>query len=146
MVEKETIEEKHWKKYRRRRSNAILLVTYCALFVFMGAFLLAGGLSQKEMYNSLKDDEYLTDDSLAYRDMVNATYTYTVAEIDELASSSLWMTAMGAVVLVASAIVALVVAWIMPEKREIHSMLCKGDGVIEYCAECGLKLSKLKDD
>ena len=39
-----------------------------------------GALAEKEMYRVLKDDDYLTDDGLPYRDMANATYTYPVAE------------------------------------------------------------------
>ena len=51
----------------------------------------------------------------------------------------------------------LAVAWVIPEKKEIHSMLCRQwedeqfagkDGLedMTYCPECGLKLSRLEKD
>lgn len=153
MDEKKTI-EKHWKKYKERRSNGILLLVYCLLFVGIGAIFLLGGIGEKQMYDVLKDDDYLTDDGLAYRDMVNATYTYPLKDIEGMAKSSGWMMALGCMVMAASLILALSVAWILPEQTEIHAMLCRqwqnetyagkdGPKEMEYCPECGLKLSKL---
>lgn len=142
----ETKEERHWKKYKTKRNNAIVLMAYCAVLALIGGVVLLSGLSEKTMYNTLKDDEYLTDDGLPYRDMGNATYTYPASEINELAERSDWAVALGIIVLVASAVVVLSIAWVMPEKREIHSMLCKGDGDKDYCPECGLKLSRLEKD
>lgn len=146
MSEKLTKEEKHWKKYKNKRNNAILMVAYCMLFAVLGAAVLMGGLTQKGMYNALKDDEYLTDDGLPYRDMANATYTYPASEIDEMAEDGNWSIALGIIILAACAIIVLVVVCIMPEKKEIHSMLCNGNGEKEFCSECGLKLSELEKD
>ena len=142
--EEETKEERHWKKYKTKRDNAILMMVYCALIAMFGAVILMSGLSESAMYNTLKDDEYLTDDGLAYRDMGNATYTYPVAEIDKMAKQSDWAIAIGIIVLVASTCCVLAVTYVMPERTEMHSMLCDGAGEKTHCPECGLKLSRLE--
>ena len=142
--EEETKEERHWKKYKSKRDNAILLMVYCALFAMIGAVIVMSGLSDSARYNTLKDDEYLTDDGLAYRDMDNATYTYPVSEINKLAKQSDWAIAIGIIVLVASACLVFSIAWVMPEKTEIHTMLCNRTDEKTHCPECGLKLSRLK--
>ena len=140
----ETKEEKHWKKYKTKRDNAILLMVYCALLAMIGAVILMSGLSESAMYNTLKDDEYLTDDGLAYRDMGNATYTYPVSEIDQMAKQSDWAIAIGIIVLVASTCFVLAMALVMPERTEIHTMLCNQTDEKTHCPECGLELSKLE--
>ena len=140
----ETVVEKHWKKYKTKRDNAILMMVYCALLAVVGMVILMSGLSESAMYNTLKDDEYLTDDGLAYRDMGNATYTYPVSEIDKLAKQSDWAIAIGIIVLAASACFVLAMSLVMPERTEIHTMLCDGTGDKTHCPECGLKLSRLE--
>ena len=154
---KKTKEEKHWKKYKEKGWNGTMIAMYCLIFVGLGAILFMGALAEKEMYRVLKDDDYLTDDGLPYRDMANATYTYPVAEIDELAESSNWLLAMGGVLMAASVILLVAMLGVMPEKKEIHSMLCRqwqeekfagknGYEDMTYCPECGLKLSKLEKE
>ena len=142
--EEETKEERHWKKYKSKRDNAIMLMVYCALLAVIGGVVLMSGLSENAMYNTLKDDEYLTDDGLAYRDMGNATYTYPVSEIDKLAEQSGWAIVGGLALLVASAGLVVSIAWVMPEKTEIHTMLCNRTDEKTHCPECGLKLSRLE--
>jgi hypothetical protein len=89
--------------------------------------------------------------------MVNATYTYPVAEIDELGETSNRVIFAGGVMMGASLVVAFAVAWVVPEKKEIHSLLCRqwqdekfagkdGPEDMTYCPECGLKLSRLEKD
>lgn len=146
MTDKQTNEEKGLKKYKAKRENVIFLVVYCFLFAGLGALVFLGGVNEATMYQALKSDKYLTDDGLPYRDMANATYTYPAAEIDKLAESSNWMMAFGALVFAASIIILFAILWIAPEKKEIHMMLCKGQGEKEYCSECGLKLSKLEKE
>ena len=64
---------------------------------------------------------------------------------------------MGLVVLAASAVVLGVIALVLPEHKEIHTMLCRqwqnetfagknGQENMTYCPECGLKLSRLEKD
>ena len=142
--EEETKEERHWKKYKSKRDNAIMLMVYCALLAVIGGVVLMSGLSENTMYNTLKDDEYLTDDGLAYRDMGNATYTYPVSEIDKLADQSDWAIVGGLALLVASAGLVISIAWVMPEKTEIHTMICNQTDEKTHCPECGLKLSRLE--
>ena len=144
MTKEEKSEEKHWKKYKSKRDNAIMLMVYCALLAVIGSVILMSGLSESAMYNTLKDDEYLTDDGLAYRDMGNATYTYPVSEIDKMAKQSDWAIAIGIIVLVASVCFVLAMAHVMPERTEIHTMLCNRTDEKTHCPECGLKLSRLE--
>lgn len=157
MDEKKKRTERHWKAYKQKSVNGMIVVLYGLLFAGVGGILLLSGIAEKEMYEVLKDDEYLTDDGLAYRDMVNATYTYPVAEIDELGETSNRVIFTGGVMMGASFVVAFAVAWVVPEKKEIHSLLCRqwqdekfagkdGPEDMTYCPECGLKLSRLEKD
>ena len=42
MAEKLSIEQKHWKKYKEKRGNGLILAMYCVIFAGMGAVLLLG--------------------------------------------------------------------------------------------------------
>lgn len=145
--------QKRWKKYKEKRSNAYMVMAYCLIFVGLGGLLCISAMSEKAMYSVLKDDEYLTDDGLPYRDMANATYTYPASEIDKFAEPSTYLAVMGGVIMAAAMVIALVVAWIGPDRREVHSMLCKqwqnetyAGNKLEYCPECGLELKKLEKE
>ena len=149
--------ERHWKAYKQKNGNGLIVLRYGLVFVGLGGLVFLGGIQEKDMYQILKDDEYLTDDGLPYRDMANATYTYPVEKLDEMAEQSNWMIFAGAALMGASVVVTLAVAWVIPEKKEIHSMLCRqwqdeqfagkdGPEDMTYCPECGLKLSRLEKD
>ena len=137
--------EKRWKKIKTRNEMGALVVVYCVLVGAMGAVLLLSALTTQSIVDSLKDDEYLTDDSLPYRDMVNATYTYPVADIDEMAEGQNWMLAMGAVLAAGAIVVPFAMFLVWTPKKEIHEAMCNGDGEKKYCPECGLKFPKEKD-
>lgn len=141
--------EKTWREKRNESMSSVLIMVLYGIVI--GAVIVVAGLSMNGMYQTLKDDKYLTDDGLPYRDMVNATYTYPAKEIDRLSDGGLWLIAGGIALMGGGAAVAFAVMIVHPDTKDLHRSLCKAypgiektDPKIKYCPECGLKLSKLK--
>ena len=64
MDEKKKRPERHWKAYKQKNGNGLDSSGYGLVFVGLGGLVFLGGIQEKDMYQILKDDEYLTDDGL----------------------------------------------------------------------------------
>ena len=148
--EEKTVQEKiaAWREENSKTISWIGTIGLATIVVGF-AFSLIGGLSA-DMYLQFQDDEYLTDDGIAYRDMGNATYTYPVSEFnDRYMDYRLWLYGGIAVMSVGMALV-FGMLFVLPSNTESHRIYCKkweSEPVsmhFKYCPECGLKLSRLE--
>ena len=131
-----------WVKKRNDKVGFIGLLVLEGIVIGLGVVL--AGMAIHGIYNVLESDEYLTDDSLPYRDMDNATYTYPATELARLAEGGTWLIFVGVAVLGASLAAALVFIIAVPGLKDEHLLRCHGDGEAKYCPSCGLKLSRLE--
>ena len=146
MSDKEEI-AKYRETMKKRESIgmgiAVGLLLIGVAFVF--ASVLHSGFATQVM-----NEDHLTDDGIAYRDMDNATYTWTTEELRDKLDDSVWLLAFGAGLAVSGYVMFIVVGILTPSKKKDHKRYCEVDAAIleksKYCSECGLKLSLLEKD
>ena len=101
------------------------------------------------------DDDHMTDDGIAYRDIDNATYTWAREEIEERIDNNFKAVMIGGACVAATYVGFLVLAALTPSKEKDHKRYCTDlspytitgweNVEVKYCPECGIDLKKLKD-
>lgn len=115
------------------------------VILLLGALAMLYSLGPMSVIEKLVDEEHMTDDGIAYRDLDNATYTYDRAWIENELDT--WLNYMLATLVPIMVGIALFYVYMfMPGGRAFHKAHCDGAGEAKYCSECGLKLSRLDQD
>ena len=142
-MDKKLIQE-HREVMAKRRTFGMVIV---ALMVVFGAVAVLAPMLAIAPIAQLADDEHMTDDGIAYRDLANATYTYTAEELLDMAQSGQTPILIGAGVLVSSYLMFIILGLLTPSTTKDHKRYCDIDPTdmidAKYCSECGLKLSEL---
>lgn len=125
-------------KAAEKKQRIGLLTLLIGLTVGVGLFGYHIGVETS--FASLKDVDHLTDDGIAVRDIDNGTYTFDGDYLDDRMDMSWIPYALGLGILVS--------AWLInhmaPSDKSIHESYCDGSAKKRFCAECGVRLSKLK--
>ena len=136
--------DKKKKRYGERMMNAgNAMRTIGWLFLGLGAFGFVYAGAAGQAYLDMRDVDYMTDPSISYRDVENATYEYEWDDIDEKVQGAGYLLLFAFMPLVVG-VVLVYADLLMPDRKAYHKSECKGEGEAKYCAECGLKLSELK--
>ena len=142
-MDKKLIQE-HREVMAKRRTVGLVVV---AAMVVLGAIAILAPILAYGPILQLVDDEHMTDDGIAYRDLDNATYTYTAEELLDMVRSGQSLTVLGAGIVASSYIAFIIVGALTPSKTKDHKRYCDIDPTdmidAKYCSECGLKLSEL---
>jgi len=136
-----------------KKAEKVVAFGVVALMV-VGCMILLYAAFVSVAYVNIMSDDHMTDDGIAYRDLDNATYTWSGSEITEMMEDNTWVLAVGAALIGMGYVAMLVYAALMPSGTKSHTIYCRQwqneqfagkDGLedMKYCPECGLKLSKL---
>lgn len=116
----------------------------------VGAGFLLFGMFQYGTWQSMKDENYLTNPDTPISQMKNATFTWSRAEINTKEMYAIQIALFGGGLLIASYFM----LFAIPMKKDFHLIGCNyGKPICEnttnpnlkYCPECGLKLKLLKE-
>lgn len=125
---------------KAERKRKAVVVVGLAMLAFGSGFL-GACLAVDASFASLQKPEHMTDDSIAVRDMDDATYTFDMAYLESRENQS-W-------VVYAFALVILSCGWLimkaMPSGADIHHAYCKGEVEARYCSGCGIELKDLEE-
>ena len=141
------------REMREKMKKAEKVVSFgvVALLV-VGCMILLYAAFASVAYINIMTDDHMTDDGIAYRDLENATYTWSGSEITEMMEDNTWVMAIGAALAGMGYVAMLVMAALIPSDTKSHAIYCKqwetpedpDEAKFKYCPECGLKLSRLE--
>ena len=128
----------------KRREKAIMTVAIMTLVVGYAMFIVAN--LQADGYENMKSYDHLTDDGIAYRDLDNATFTWTSEELDKLHDDTYYVQWLGGSIIGIGLAILFAGMILIPSDKKTHKIQCDGSGEKKYCPECGLKLSRLEKE
>ena len=137
--------EKEMSEHRKSLKRAELIIGSIAVgLMLIGAMIVLIGAMKQMAYLEIQADDHMTDDSIPYRDLDNATYTWELSELEDLFDDHTNLLIFGAVFVGLGYVAVLVMGATIPSGTKAHKLYCDGTGEKTHCPECGLKLSKLE--
>lgn len=114
--------------------------------LLIGILLVFVSIFSTDFALRIMDDDHLTDDSIAFRDMDNATYTWTAEELEDMMDDGRAFLFFGAGVALSGYVAFIIVRILVPSKEKDHKRYCEitAPEGSKYCPECGIDLKKLK--
>ena len=136
-------DEKSFKDEIRARKRAAGIIVIALLLI--GAVIALFGAIQSGVITGIASEDHMTDPTIPYNELENATFTIDAEWVKEKQQEALYIVILGAL-LVAPGYVGLILVDALAGDKRMHQEFCKGAGEQKYCSECGLKLSRLKKE
>ena len=150
-MDRELIEE--YRKTMKRRRDICSMLLLGAILVGLAVMFVP--LLSNTGLRGVMDDDHMTDDSIAYRDLENATFTWSAEEINELVDDNYYVAMLGGAIVASTYVGFLVLSALTPSKEKDHKRYCTDlspytitgweNVEVKYCPECGIDLKKLKE-
>lgn len=136
----EMTEESKKEMREQERSRKKHIAIGALVLMLIGVAIALVGIVFTQPY--IEDVDHMTDPSIAVRDIDNATYTWSAAELKDLRMDRLVIVVVGALFVAAGYPLFI----LSPDDKYLHKMYCEiiEENNFKYCPECGLKLSRLE--
>lgn len=132
-----------------KRKNAKIVSGIGVIICGIGAVILAFAFVSSVGYSIISQEKYLTDPSIPYNELENATFTIGADEVEAHQDSLLIYVVIGSCVFFMGYAILIAILSVFGSRMKNHIEDCEwsttSEMEVEYCPICGIKLSEVKE-